>query len=121
MEIKKFFVRNQHGVSVCKCCASCAHKRLDKNFRICMKGEGQVPSYYYCPNWEMNEVFSIAGKGDGMVKKDDYLRFALDIITREEIEALRASANKLIFTRTTIPEIRNMYKKKYGTIYAIEK
>jgi hypothetical protein len=69
-------VRNEHGVNIKKCCASCGNKGLGKNDgrRICIKGEGEVPADYLCEDWLMNQQCkNIRSETFGMVKKPAYI------------------------------------------------
>lgn len=121
MEVKKKFAKNKYGIKICMCCASCKHKVLDKSLRICNNGEGQVPSFYLCPLWEMQDVFDNVGKGNGKVKKKEYLKFALDAINKDDMAAWKASEKKLMYRKLTIQDVRELFMEKFGSIYSIEK
>jgi hypothetical protein len=69
-------IRNEHGVNIKKCCASCGNKGLGKNDgrRICIKGEGEVPADYLCEDWMMSQQCQkIKCETFGMVKKPTYI------------------------------------------------
>lgn len=105
MEEKKVLVRNNYGVAIVKCCASCRFKKMDARYRVCVKGEGLVASSWVCDKWEMSVNFQNAGKGNGSVKKGSYLQYCLDC--REKYKEM------------PLLEIRAEYIKKNGSIYLI--
>ena len=81
-------VRNEHGVNIKKCCASCGNKGLGKNDgrRICIKGEGEVPTDYLCEDWMMSpQCQKIKCEHFGMVKKPSYIAWLKDQV--DEINA----------------------------------
>lgn len=113
MEKPKVFTKNMYGIDVVMCCASCKYKRLDKNNRLCTIGEGPVPADYLCKNWEMNDVLAKVGRGEGRVKKREYLQHALEAsIARDAPSAQRLSG--------AILETRSKYQKEHGGIYEVE-
>lgn len=75
MEEKKT-EKNQFGINVVVCCASCRFKEYknDKE-RLCkLSGESTHPSEY-CNSWKMAEHLNNAGKGDGRVKKKEWIDY----------------------------------------------
>lgn len=69
-------VKNTHGVNIKKCCASCGNKELGNNDgrRICLKGEGEVPTDYLCEDWMMSpKCQKIKCETFGLVKKPTYI------------------------------------------------
>ena len=117
MRTEKCTIKNRYGITVVMCCASCKHKRLDNNMRLCTKGEGAVPPNYICPDWEISDTFNKPYKGDGRVKTQRYLQYALDRITEDDRQAVLASAAKKIYKRVSISQIRDDFEKEYGHIY----
>lgn len=110
-------VKNRYGIEIVKCCASCKNKRCDNHARICVAGEGIVPSNYLCAQWEMDYGFDTAGRGDGRIKKRMYLDFCYRKIVEENRKAIQYANAKMIFKRKTIDEIRAEYIQEYGDIY----
>ncbi len=56
-------VRNEQGISVKRCCGSCAFRRLTKTgARICRLKERKVWRSNSCEWWEMNYSLTQAGK-----------------------------------------------------------
>ena len=81
-------VKNPQGVNIKKCCASCGNKGLGKNDgrRICIKGEGEVPTDYLCEDWMMSpQCKKIKCEHFGMVKKPSYIAWLKDQV--DEINA----------------------------------
>lgn len=73
------YVRNQYGIAIKKCCASCAHKHIIGKAsvisRLCDAGEGVVQPSHLCKDWRMVAELDNAGKGGGRVKRPDYIDF----------------------------------------------
>lgn len=57
------WVRNEQGIRVKKCCASCAHKDLTRAIskRYCSISGDCVDPLNVCESWEMSEQMKIAG------------------------------------------------------------
>lgn len=57
-------VKNDYGVKVRQCCASCAHKDLTRavSKRYCTVYEQYVKPKHVCNCWEMSEQMKAAGK-----------------------------------------------------------
>lgn len=69
-------IKNAYGINIKKCCASCMHKVIGKNAeqRICMKGEGEVPKNYLCPDWAMSDQCKeYKTETFGRIKKPHYI------------------------------------------------
>lgn len=106
-----------YGATIVKCCASCMHNvgAVNETTRKCDEGEGDVQINSYCESWVMRVKdekhpklgqldLQSAGKGGGKIKKQHYLNYVLNF---KEIEGYDAN----------IREIRDMYTKKFGSIY----
>ena len=106
MEPKKQTCKNDFGITVVKCCASCKHKSLDRDMRLCTKGEGHVRANYLCPEWIMNPNLRMAGKGGGQVQKRSYQKFLCEYPQPED--NIKRVPNALI---------RLEYEKLYGSAY----
>lgn len=57
------WVRNEQGIRVKKCCASCAHKDLTRAIskRYCSISGGYVDPLDVCESWEMSDQMKLAG------------------------------------------------------------
>jgi len=67
---KAKFTRNAFGIQVKKCCASCAHKQLNRTVsqRVCAKHNKEVRAQDVCPGWKMNKTLQALGREWGTVK-----------------------------------------------------
>lgn len=65
-------VRNEHGIEVCKMCASCQHKSIQLDgIRICELTQLVVDQHNKCKKWQMANSLQNAGKSGGVVKNKD--------------------------------------------------
>jgi len=69
----------------------------------------------YCIQWELSLNYGKPLKGDGEVKNGRYLRYALNIRSKED----EAILNGLMLEseRLTIEQIRSEYEEKFGSIF----
>lgn len=113
--MKHQVTRNQHGIEVKKCCASCKHKDLTRLVlaRYCSQHHEKVKPRECCEQWEMSEQMEAAGSGGGKVKKKAYLKYVLDV---REDESL-ADQLGIKFPHKSIGQIRRDYEEKNGSIY----
>ena len=113
--MKRQVTRNQHGIEVKKCCASCKHKDLTRLVlaRYCSQHHEKVKPRECCEQWEMSEQMEAAGSGGGKVKKKAYLKYVLDV---REDESL-ADQLGIKFPHKSIEQIRRDYEEKNGSIY----
>ena len=85
MKTRKTNVRNCMGIKVKKCCASCQHKCVKQDgSRLCALTMQMVNPYFKCRNWEMMEKLQNTGLGNGQVKSEEYLKYALKIRIEEQ-------------------------------------
>ena len=107
--------RNQHGIEVKKCCASCKHKDLTRLVlaRYCSQHHEKVKPRECCEQWEMSEQMQAAGTSGGKVKKKAYLKYVLDV---REDESL-ADQLGIKFPHKSIGQIRKDFEEKNGSIY----
>jgi len=102
------FTLNHFGISVKKCCASCAYKEQSRLItkRRCTKSGRDVRPCYLCDCWKMDEKTKAAGKSRGRVKRKEYLDFYRNIRIEEEMRMYGEplSAN----------EVKELFWKKYG-------
>ena len=113
--MKHQVTRNQHGIEVKKCCASCKHKDLTRLVlaRYCSQLHEKVKPRECCEQWEMSEQMEAAGSGGGKVKKKAYLKYVLDV---REDESL-ADQLGIKFPHKSIGQIRKDFEEKNGSIY----
>lgn len=113
--MKHQVTRNQHGIEVKKCCASCKHKDLTRLVlaRYCSQHHEKVKPRECCEQWEMSEQMEAAGSGGGKVKKKAYLKYVLDV---REDESL-ADQLGIKFPHKSIGQIRKDFEEKNGSIY----
>lgn len=70
-------VKNDYGVDIVVCCASCMSKGFkNEKERKCLRRHGAVtyPSEF-CDDWRMAENLQRAGRGGGRVRKRAWLKY----------------------------------------------
>ena len=102
------FTRNQHGVQIRKCCASCQHKMYsdDDELRCCALTNCEHLRCHLCEDWRLARGFKKAGNSGGMIKRVEYLEFLADIRAKETKDEQRS-----------IEDIRAEFEKEHGSIY----
>ena len=56
-------IRNQYGIEIKKCCASCRHKKIKADgSRICALMQIVVSQQFVCPKWAVTDGLINAGK-----------------------------------------------------------
>ena len=70
---RRIFVRNQFGIKVKKCCASCAFKDLKRAVtkRYCKEHARYVKPSEVCECWKMSFQMKAVGKSLGDVRDKD--------------------------------------------------
>ena len=113
--MKHQVTRNQHGIEVKKCCASCKHKDLTRLVlaRYCSQHHEKVKPRECCEQWEMSEQMEAAGSGGGKVKKKAYLKYVIEV---REDESL-ADQLKIQIPHKSLEQIRQDFEEKNGSIY----
>ena len=108
-------MRNQYGIEVKECCASCRHKDLTRLLlaRYCTQHQKKVKPRECCEQWEMSEQMQAAGLSGGKVKKKTYLKYVLQV---REDESL-ADQLKVQIPHKSLTEIRRDFETKNGSIY----
>ena len=108
-------MRNDHGIEIRECCASCKHKDLTRLMasRFCLQHHKKVKPRGHCKEWAMSEQMEAAGSGRGKVKKKAYLKYVLQV---REDESL-ADQLKVQLPHKTLTEIRQDFEAKNGSIY----
>ena len=109
--IRKRFVRNQFGIRVKKCCASCAFKDLKRAVteRYCKEHAKTVNPGEVCECWKMSSLLQSMQFSDGQVKRREYQFYLLKVRT-EELE-------KGVKKQKSIETIRAEFESLYGSIY----
>ena len=108
-------MRNQYGVEVQECCASCMCKDLTKlaASRFCLMHHKKVKPREWCEQWKMSEQLEAAGSSGGKVKKQAYLKYLL-AIREEESLALQQGIR---IPHKSVEQIRKEFEEKNGSIY----
>ena len=108
-------MRNQHGIEVRECCASCRHKDLTRliSSRFCLQHLKSVKPREWCEQWAMSEQMEAAGSGRGKVKKKAYLKYVIEV---REDESL-ADQLGLQAPHKTLEQIRQDFEAKNGSIF----
>ena len=108
-------MRNEHGIEIRECCASCKHKDLTRllSARFCSLHQKKVKPRECCKQWEMSEQMQAAGLSGGKVKQKAYLKYVLDV---REDESL-ADQLGIKFPHKSIGQIRKDFEEKNGSIY----
>lgn len=111
-------VRNDRGVKVKKCCASCEYKDVDKDGnRVCRLMQILRNAKDKCPNWEMSQGLRNAGKPYGRVKSKQYLRYVLSMREQESLAIQEGRFQEI--DRASLEDIREKYREQYGSIFLI--
>ena len=119
-------MKNQYGIEVKECCASCKHKDLTRliSSRFCLKRHKSVKPKLHCQQWEMSEQMEAAGSGRGMVKKKAYLKYVLEVREDERLRVGERSSGirlaeqlKIQFPHKSIEQIRKDFEERNGSIY----
>jgi hypothetical protein len=108
--------RNENGIMIKKCCASCKKRKLDNELgRSCSRHKVLVDSDDCCKKWVLSPKLNNAGNGIGKVKSRSYLNYyrkkwmqQIDALERGEIDGNQMKC---------AGEIREEYEREYGSIY----
>ncbi len=108
-------MKNEHGIEIKECCASCMHKDLTRlmSSRFCLQHHKKVKPRECCEHWAMSEQMEAAGSGGGKVKKKAYLKYVLQV---REDESL-ADQLGIKSSHKTLEQIRQDFEAKNGSIY----
>ena len=108
-------MKNQHGIEIKECCASCKYKDLTRlmSSRFCLLNHKSVKPREWCEQWAMSEQMEAAGSARGKVKKKAYLKYVLQV---REDESL-ADQLKVQIPHKTLEQIRQEFENKNGSIY----
>ena len=107
-------VRNQHGIEIMKCCASCQLRVVEDGARICVVKQKRVLKTGCCECWRLGERMQLAGHRRGRVKCSDYLAFVLQIKLQEQdaIEAGTLAEERQLKRKA----MRKRYVKQFDCI-----
>ena len=126
---KAKFTRNAFGIQVKKCCASCAHKQLNRTVsqRVCAKHNKEVRACEVCECWKMSDInkevracevcecwkmsdmLKSFCMSEGQIKRREYQLYLLKIREREaEID---------VEEEQSIEDIRKEFESQFGSIY----
>lgn len=114
--MKKKYVRNEHGINIKVCCASCKLRKITSDRgRVCSLNENMVKAGNCCAQWEMNRRLQNAGMSGGQVKSWRYLSYYRERWTeqREALTAGRITAAAMLSGE----DIRQEYEQEQGSIY----
>ena len=114
---KRFkYERNENGINVKVCCASCKFREFEQEGdRICGRTQKYVVSSHRCKKWELHQQLRNAGQGIGKVKRWRYLSYyrELWIAQRDALETGRIDGSKV----KGVEDFRKEYEKEYGKIF----
>ena len=108
-------MRNQHGIEVRECCASCRHKDLTKlaTARFCQLHHKSVKARGWCEQWKMSEQLEAAGSAGGKIKKQAYLKYLLQVREDESLSLQQG----ILKPHKSLEQIRKEFEEKNGSIY----
>ena len=109
-------MKNQNGIEIKACCASCRHKDLTRlmTARYCLLHHKSVHHCESCNEWAMSVAMKAAGSAAGKVKRKAYLMYVLEV---REDESLADQLGLSQFPHKTLDEIRKDFEQKNGSIY----
>ena len=97
------FVRSKYGIRIKRCCAACSFYR---DHRACPEPAPSPGTPNQCARFVMLYGLKNAGKGDGSVKKLDYMRYHL-------------YRHSLLKRKVDTETLRQNYAADNGSIYEI--
>lgn len=108
-------MKNQYGIEIKQCCASCRHKDLTRliSSRFCLQHHKSVKPGEWCNQWAMSEQMEAAGSGRGMVKRKAYLKYVLEV---REDERLAEQLN-IQTPHKSLDQIRKEFENKHGSVF----
>lgn len=112
----KDYARNEHGVKVKKCCASCKMREIkSEGGRICSLNGKPVEGSHCCKQWEMRRRMQNAGMSGGQIKSWRYLTYYRErwIQQRDAFYAKRIRPSELLSAK----DFRKEFEKEHGSIY----
>ena len=110
------YVRNEHGINIKVCCASCKMRKItSQRGRVCGLRGNKVKAGNCCDRWEMNRRLQNAGMSGGQVKSWRYLSYYRERWTEQRSALLegRITATQML----SVKEIRDEFETENGSIY----
>ena len=109
-------MRNEHGIEIKECCASCRFKDSTRliSARFCTQHHKSVKPRGHCKQWEMSEQMQAAGSSGGKVKKKAYLQYVMSV---REDESLAEQLGLSQYPHKSIEQIRKDFEEKHGSIF----
>lgn len=107
-------MRNQHGIEIKMCCASCQHKVCNHDgSRVCSKMRLKVEQQFCCKEWTLaEESFSKAGRSGGKVKRREYLMFVFE--TRMQEQEAIDKGEMTPDEQATLDSLRRRFEEQTG-------
>ena len=106
-------MKNKNEIEIKACCASCQHRVINNDGRVCSQIHELVESGHVCSMWKMHRQLQNAGNGGGLVKKWNYLKFYMEkwLHQRRALETGQITADELLSTS----QIHQQYNEQYGS------
>ena len=112
--MEKKYVRNEHGINIKVCCASCKQRKITSDRgRVCGLSGNKVKAGNCCDQWEMNRRLQNAGMSRGQIKSWHYLSYERWTEQREALTSGRITAAAML----SAENIREEYEQEQGSIY----
>ena len=106
-------VRNERGVKVRRCCASCQHKEIEADgTRTCKLMKLKVEQRFKCKKWEMSDGMKNAGNSGGRIHDKDYLDYVMRIRQKESVRLTEAEGKGMTLEMVRAETIRMKYTAK---------
>lgn len=111
MEENAFSLKNKYGIRILKGCQSCKFNGKDTHPHECNARKDKTP----CDKWELRRGLDNAGKGNGKVKRAEYLQFVLDRLSRSQ--TINISAEYLEDPESYMMSMRKEFQENHGKVY----
>lgn len=101
---------NTYGIPIKICCASCKHCDHSRASppRLCLRYGCVISRCRQGRDWQMSKAMKAVGKGNGKIKRKEYLRYLLQTRQDEEQSGKRPKG---------ITQIRKDFEKQFGDMY----
>ena len=114
--MKMKYVRNEHGINIKTCCASCKKRKITSDQgRVCSLNGNKVKASHCCKHWEMTPRLQNAGMSGGRIKSWRYLTYYRErwVAQREALTAGKMTADEML----TVEDFRREFEQELGSIY----
>ena len=109
-------MRNQHGIEIKMCCASCQHKCLtDMAERKCEMTGKRVRANHKCDDWELSEKLEMLGCEQGKVQRRAYQLTLLEVRASESLAMMRGQT----VTPKPLEDIQMEFETEHGSRFLI--